>query len=71
MKNTKNTVAAAPTPVQRIENHKGRFVSVSARNSRGRVNKFCGKVVSITPSYVTFNDVNSGETVKLAKTSLV
>lgn len=70
MSKNKNT-PATPTQIQRIENHGGRFVSISARRSRGAVEKYCGKVVAISPNYVTFNDVNSGATVKLAKSSLV
>jgi hypothetical protein len=59
-----------PTTLERIENHKGRFVTVSARRN-GEVSTFCAKVVNISPNYVTFNNVNGGETVKVAKTSLV
>lgn len=59
-----------PTTLERIENHKGRFVTVSARRN-GTVSTFCAKVSNISPNYVTFNDVNSGEQVKVAKSSLV
>lgn len=69
MKNTKNT-KPAQTTLSKIENHRGRFVSIPVtRNNKVKV--YCAKVNSITSNYVTFTDVKTNTSVKVAKSSLV
>lgn len=69
VKNTKNKTVAQTT-LNKIENHRGRFVSVPVTRN-GKVKLYCAKINSITNNYVTFTDVKTNTSVKVAKSSLV
>lgn len=52
-----------------LANHGGRFVTLNIRNKN--VNqRVCAKIVNLTPSYVTFYDVNSRSVRKVSRSSI-
>jgi hypothetical protein len=68
---TETAKIVAQTPVAHpYTNHRGRFITLHTRSKRGQ-QKFCAKILSISNNYVTFVNVNNGEVLKVAKTSIV
>lgn len=70
---TAKTVAktVAKTPVAHpYTNHRGRFIALNIRSKKGQ-QKFCAKILSISNNYVTFVNVNNGEVLRVAKTSIL
>jgi hypothetical protein len=51
-------------------NHKGRFIGLKTRSSRGE-KSYCAKIVRITENYVTFINVNDQSLVKVSKNSII
>ena len=51
-------------------NHKGRFIGLKIRSSRGEKN-YCAKIIRITENYVTFINVNDQSLVKVSKNSII
>jgi len=51
-------------------NHKGRFIGLKTRSSRGE-KSYCAKIVRITENYVTFFNVNDQSLVKVSKNSII
>jgi hypothetical protein len=66
---TAKIVAQTPAP-HPYTNHRGRFITLHTRSKRGQ-QKFCAKILSISNNYVTFINVNNGEVLKVAKTSII
>ena len=66
---TVNTVAKTPV-VHPYTNHRGRFIALRIRLKKGQ-QKFCAKILSISNNYVTFVNVNNGEVLRVAKTSIL
>ena len=68
---TEKVKIEAQTPADHpYANHRGRFITLHTRSKRGQ-QKFCAKILSISNNYVTFINVNNGEVLKVAKTSIV
>lgn len=44
---------------QKLENHGGRFTSVSVRRAKTGVQNYCARVISVGASQLRFYDVNS------------
>jgi hypothetical protein len=51
-------------------NHKGRFIGLKTRSSRGE-KSYCAKIVRITENYVTFLNVNDKSLVKVSRNSII
>lgn len=59
------------SPLTRIQNHGGRFITLNTETKKAGRQSYCAKILSISNSYVTFLDVNSKETRKVSTASLV
>lgn len=68
---TEAAKTVAKTPVAHpYTNHRGRFIALNIRSKKGQ-QKFCAKILSISNNYVTFVNVNNGEVLRVAKTSIL
>jgi hypothetical protein len=69
--NTVNTQNSCdPEKQPHYLNHKGRFVGLKTRSSRGE-KSYCAKIIRITENYVTFLNVNDQSLVKVSKNSII
>lgn len=68
----KNTNSSpATSPLTRLQNHGGRFITLNTQTKKDGRQSYCAKILSISNSYVTFLDVNSKVTRKVSTASLV
>lgn len=66
-KNTKQTQTSSNVE---LAARSGRFVGLTVRTSSGE-RQYCAKILSLTPSYVNFYDVNAKINRKVARKSVV